>query len=85
MGTMNNFLKSGDARETDPEIMEAIWHLSGGDEALAERIWDAPTDEEQAAIAERITKNTELTTRDFYWGAAQYDWYGIPYNPAQFK
>ena len=67
---MENFINSGDARETSSEIMEAISFLSNGDIAIAERIWADPTDAEMLAIYERATKNGLLSTDNWYWGAA---------------
>lgn len=69
----DEFLATGDSRETDSEIMRAIAGLAGN-EAEAVRIWEEPTDEELLSIAKYVTNNYRLDTTDFCWGAAGEKW-----------
>ncbi|MFT0137264.1 YccJ family protein [Alcanivoracaceae bacterium MT1] len=72
---MSKFIESAASRETSVELMEAILEVAGGDEAIAEQIWeDGARDEELVAIIEIVTKNGVHETTDFCWGAAGTDW-----------
>jgi len=71
---MNDFVKTADSRETSIELMEAILRVAGGNEAMAELIWDAPSGEQMTAIVEIVTNNGQLETTDFYWGASGTNW-----------
>ena len=72
---MSKFLESAAARETSPELMEAIHFVAGRDDARAEAIWEGGgTCGELASIAERVTKNGLHDTTDFCWGAAGQSW-----------
>jgi hypothetical protein len=72
---MTTFISTADARETSVELMEAILRVAGNNEAAANRIWsDGPSDAEQAAIIEVVTKNGMFETTDFCWGSAGYEW-----------
>jgi len=71
---MKNFLESADSRETDQEIIDAIWWLANEDEAKAERIWQDPTNEEMLAIWERVTKNGLVPAYEFCWGESGSHW-----------
>lgn len=72
---MSNFLDTAAARETSPELMEAILFAAGGDETRAESIWsDGPTDAERVCIIERATANGLHETTDFVWGTAGANW-----------
>lgn len=71
---MSKFLESADARETSPQIMDAIWTVSRRDEAAANRIWEAPDGAELVAIWENVTKNGLIDESTFFWGAAGNDW-----------
>lgn len=62
------FLRSGESRETSPEVMEAIYEQACGSYQSPERIWEAPTQPECVAIWEMVTKNGLLDDHDFYWG-----------------
>jgi len=68
------FIDTANARETSPEIMEAIWWLSRGDEDFANGVWEAPTPDEFTAIWERVTMNGQRDATDFVWGALGSDW-----------
>ena len=71
---MRDFIASGNSRETDNEIMAAIAKIARN-VAEAERIWEAPTDDEVCAIAEIATKNgNDGIPSDYCWGAAGSDW-----------
>jgi plasmid stability protein len=70
---IQHFIDSGDSRETSPEIMEAIADLAKNP-AEAERIWQDPTEEEDLAIWERVTKNGLLPADDFFWGEMGSAW-----------
>ena len=71
---MKTFIETGDARETSNEIMLAILFVAGGNESVAERIWENPTDAELIAICERSTKNGLIDASDLFWGAASNRW-----------
>lgn len=69
-----NFIETAAARETSPEVMEAIWYVSGRNEAVAARVWESPTEPEMIAIWERVTVNGLKPSSRFFWGAAGSDW-----------
>ena len=72
---MTKFINTAASRETSDEIMEAIFRVSGEDEARAVAIWEnGPSDEEMTAIIEIVTKNGMYNTTDFVWGAAGAEW-----------
>jgi hypothetical protein len=71
---MTEFLKSADTRETSTEIIEAIWTVSGRNETVANRIWDAPESGELVAIWEIVTKNGLIDECTFVWGASGNQW-----------
>lgn len=72
---MTNFVDTADSRETSRELMVAILRVAGGDEVLAESIWEnGPNDSEMVAIVEIVTKNGMHETTDFAWGAAGENW-----------
>ena len=71
---MKNFIDTADSRKTSTELMEAIFYTSGKSEKLAERIWAEPTNDELIAIWERVTKNGNIESTDFCWGAAGSRW-----------
>lgn len=60
--------------DTSPAILEAIWRAAGGDEVLAARIHQDPTEEEKIAIWERVTKNGLIDARVHRWGTLGYEW-----------
>lgn len=62
------FIESADSRETSPEILSAILWLAGGDERVADRVWEDPTDAEALAVWERVTKNGLIPSTEFCWG-----------------
>ena len=69
------FIASGDAKETSPAIMRAIWDLAHPKTyQAAERIWGAPTVEELIAIWEVVTNNGLRDASDYVWGAAGSEW-----------
>jgi len=69
-----DFIKSGASRETSERIMDAI-ALFSHNLAVAERIWEAPTDEETRAIAQIATRGgDDGVPSDYCWGAAGSDW-----------
>lgn len=68
---IEQFLTSGDSRETSPEVMEAIMDLASAyPNPDPVRIWEAPTESECVAIWEMVTKNGLLSDRDFHWGCS---------------
>lgn len=72
---MSKFLESAAARETSPELMEAIHFVAGGDDARAVDMWaHGVTGGELASIVERVTKNGLHEPTDFVWGAMGSDW-----------
>jgi len=71
---MNHFLDSADSRETSFEIIRAIWEVSGQNEVEANRIWEAPNNDEMTAIFEIVTKNGSLSQGLFFWGWAGNHW-----------
>lgn len=71
---MKTFLQTADSRETSPELMEAILHVSGWNEAEAVRVWESPTEAEMIAIWERVTNNGLIDAAEFCWGSAGSDW-----------
>lgn len=73
--TTTKFIDTADSRETSTEIMEAIWYVSGRNEAEAVRVWEAPTEEEVTAIWERVTSNGVRQASEYCWGAAGSAWY----------
>ena len=69
------FLSSGDSRETSPELMEAIYFVSGCDNKRAADIWEhGVTDGELVSIVERVTHNGLREPTDFVWGAMGSNW-----------
>lgn len=71
---MSEFMESGDSRETDPAIMQAIYFCAQADTATAIRIWENPTPEEVAAVWEIVTGNGLLSSTLYCWGDAGSDW-----------
>lgn len=72
---MSKFLESAAARETSPELMEAIHFVAGRDDARAEAIWeDGGTCGEFGSIVEVVTKYGLHDTTEFFWGAARELW-----------
>ena len=71
---MENFVNSAQSRETSREIMEAIWDVSGKNETEANRVWDAPKDEELTAVFEIVTSNGLRDPELYAWGAAGTKW-----------
>lgn len=57
-----------DTHETDPRICEAIHWFADGDEDLAQRIWEDPTEIELAVVAERATDYGTIEPRELCWG-----------------
>jgi len=77
----SDFIKSGASRETSDEIMAAIAKIARNP-TEAERIWEAPTDDETCAIAQIATKNgADGIPSDYCWGAAGSDWAEPPMPP----
>lgn len=72
---MTQFTATADSRETSPEIMEAIWTVSGKNEAEAVRVWEDPSEEEVTAIWEIVTSNGVRKSSDYTWGANGSRWY----------
>jgi hypothetical protein len=70
---MNAFIETAAARETSPEIMEAILYVAGGDEQRADEIWADPANVLHHII-ERVTKNGLIDASDFCFGAAGHNW-----------
>lgn len=60
--------------ETSAEILDAIYSLADGNEAIAHRIWANPSEEELLAIWEIVTKNGLLPAGDFCYGASGDKW-----------
>ena len=63
---MTDFLNSAASRETSQEIIDAIWKLAGGDEKLAKKIWNAPSEPQQVDILDMIKELGD--PEDFVWG-----------------
>lgn len=70
---MTTFIQTAAARETSPEIMEAIRAVAG-DDVGAVRVWEAPTHDETLAVWERVTKNGLRDSTDYCWGASGSKW-----------
>jgi len=69
------FIATAAARETSPEIMEAIAFLARN-EAEAVQLWEigySPAGD-VADVQEIVTKNGRLDAEDFCWGAAGSRW-----------
>lgn len=73
--TPTTFIETADSRETSREIMEAIWTVSGKDDAEAVRIWTEPRPEELTAIWEIVTSNGVRKASEYQWGASGSGWY----------
>lgn len=71
---MSDFLKSADSRATSPEIMRAIYEVSGGDEDHAVKIWEEPDNTEIRAVFMAVAANTAEDPRAYRWGASGNDW-----------
>jgi hypothetical protein len=70
-----SFLSSGHARETSPELMEAIYCVAGRDDTRAVDMWEnGVTDDELATIIKRVTHNGLHDTTEFCWGELGNDW-----------
>lgn len=83
---MTTFLETAENRKTSMEIMEAILAVAGGDEQVAERVWDLPTQEEGIAIWERVTDNGLRDDSDYHWGAYGDRWaYDLGINSSDDK
>jgi len=61
-----NFLKSADSRETSQEIIDAIWKIAGGDEKLAVKIWNEPTESQHIDVLDMIKEDHEPD--ELFWG-----------------
>lgn len=72
--TMKTFLKSSDSLQTDQAILDAIWQLSGQNEAMAMNFWQEPSAGLICHIAEIVTKNGMIDSKEFCWGACGNDW-----------
>jgi hypothetical protein len=72
--TINNFLDSGDSRETSDEIMAAIYVLAKNNPDVANQIWADPSDPEILSIWETVTKNGLIDSTEFFWGSAGAKW-----------
>lgn len=59
--------------ETSPEIILAINEIAPNS-AIAEQIWEDPSEADLIAIWEIVTKNGLLDASTFCWGAAGADW-----------
>lgn len=73
-GTTSEFLSSADSRETSRELMDAILYVAGGDEAVAVRVWEDPTEAEALAVWERVTNNGLTPSNEFCWGVSGSAW-----------
>lgn len=72
---MTNFINTATIRETSAEIIDAIFRVSGENEARAVAIWEnGPSDKEMVAIIEIVTKNGMHNTADFVWGESGAEW-----------
>ena len=71
---MSSFIASAAARETSPEIMEAILYVAGQSEPLAERVWEDPDQVEGLAIWERVTGNGLRAATEYTGGASGTQW-----------
>jgi hypothetical protein len=72
---MHKFTATADSRETSQEIIDAIWEVSGKNEAEAVRVWESPREEEVGAIWEIVTKNGLRKATDYCWGTNGSRWY----------
>lgn len=70
---MTNFIDSADSRETDVEIMKAILSVANNDEAIAEKVWEAPSQEQLNKIIVIVTKDGAEAS-DYFWGASGTSW-----------
>jgi len=72
--TNSEFTATADSRETDVELMDAIYKVAESDNADPVQVWEDPTDAQLVAITEVVTKNGMIETTDFCWGAAGSNW-----------
>ena len=71
---MTTFLKSSDSLQTDQAILDAIWQLSGQNETMAMNFWQEPSADLICNIAEIVTKNGMINSKEFSWGTCGNDW-----------
>lgn len=71
---MSKFIESAESRETSPELMEAIFEVAGGDEELAEQIWENGATRSQRDQIISIVTADGSSTEDFNWGAEEDHW-----------
>lgn len=69
-----SFIDSADSLETSIEIMEAIFRIAGGDDDVAVRVWEEPTETELINIWEDVTKNGLLSPSLYCWGDMGSKW-----------
>jgi len=69
---MEDFVMTADSRETDTEIMKAIFKI---DSKNPERVWSDPTQSEFFAIWGIVTKNGLIPSTDFCWGDEGDTWF----------
>jgi len=69
---MEDFVMTADSRETDTEIMKAIFKI---DSKNPERVWSDPTQAELIVIWEVVTKNGLIPSTDFCWGVEGSEWH----------
>lgn len=74
MITLNEFVATADSRETDVELMEAIYKAAESDHADPAQVWENPTPAQVVAITEIATNNGQSETTDYCWGAAGSNW-----------
>lgn len=71
---MTTFINTADSRNTSAELLDAMLYIANGDETVADRIWQDPTEAEIIAIYERVTKNGLIDPAEFKWGACGTGW-----------
>jgi hypothetical protein len=71
---MTRFLESSDSLQTDQAILDAIWKLSGENETMAMNFWQEPNARLICHIAEIVTKNGMIDSKEFCWGACGKNW-----------
>lgn len=71
---MTTFLKSSDSLQTDQAILDAIWQLSEQDEMMAMDFWQEPSAGLVCQIAEIVTKNGMIDSKEFSWGDCGNNW-----------
>lgn len=64
-------IEFADGRETSSEIIAVIFNMAGGAGAEAQRLWEAPTAAEEAAILSAAWEMADANEDTLFWGGTR--------------